>query len=61
VQGLGLDVSGAGELQASLQALRSAHDAAYLDVVQLMATKPMQARLLLQCPVSSSRAREYCF
>jgi hypothetical protein len=68
-QGLGLDVGGAAALQASLQALRGAHDAAHLDVVQLMATKPMQVaryfctgeiedRAAWGAPARAARSRE---
>ena len=44
MQGLEVDVSTAGSLARSLQALRDAvPDPAVMDVVQLLATKPMQA------------------
>lgn len=42
LQGLRLDVSCAAALHASLQALRAHPDADLLDIVQLLATKPMQ-------------------
>lgn len=43
LQGLEVDVSSAGSLARSLQALRTAvQDPAIMDVVQLLATKPMQ-------------------
>lgn len=49
VQGLEVDVSSAGSLARSLQTLRDAvQDPAVMDVVQLLATKPMQASLHAQ-------------
>lgn len=45
--GFAIDASGAGPLQASLQALRAGMgaDTAALEVLTLLATKPMQVRV----------------
>lgn len=54
MQGLDVDVSSAGSLARSLQALRDAVlDPAVMDVVQLLATKPMQVRHLHSLPPSA--------
>ncbi len=44
VQDVNMDVSSAAALQASLAALRNHPDPRMLDIVQLLATKPMQVR-----------------
>ena len=47
-----MDVSSAAAVQASLAALRSHPDPRMLDIVQLLATKPMQASLHMVVPIS---------